>query len=71
MGESVKKETGFDLDEAHVKVSELAGRVKGELEKGQSQLARFRTELVPAFVEWNQWDQWKVTFFGLYWDPFD
>ncbi|KAI9161766.1 hypothetical protein LWI28_020493 [Acer negundo] len=59
MGESVKKETGFDFDEANVKVSELVGRVKGELKKGESELTRFRTELVPAFVEWNRWELWK------------
>ncbi|TXG71305.1 hypothetical protein EZV62_006240 [Acer yangbiense] len=59
MGESVKKETGFDFDEANVKVSELVGRVKGELKKGESELTRFRTELVPAIVEWNRWELWK------------
>ncbi|KAK0598789.1 hypothetical protein LWI29_038027 [Acer saccharum] len=59
MGESVKKETGFDFDEANVKVTELVGRVKGELKKGESELTRFRTELVPAFVEWNRWELWK------------
>ncbi|KAK2654349.1 hypothetical protein Ddye_014205 [Dipteronia dyeriana] len=59
MGESVKKETGFDFDEANVKVNELVGRVKGELKKGESELTRFRTELVPAFVEWNRWELWK------------
>ncbi|KAL5744873.1 hypothetical protein ACOSQ2_027989 [Xanthoceras sorbifolium] len=59
LGESVKKETGFDLDEANVKVSELVGRVKGELRKGESELTRFRTELVPEFMEWNQWERWK------------
>ncbi|KAK3217754.1 hypothetical protein Dsin_011724 [Dipteronia sinensis] len=59
MGESVKKETGFDFDEANVKVTELVGRVKVELKKGESELTRFRTELVPAFVEWNRWELWK------------
>ncbi|KAK0596406.1 hypothetical protein LWI29_015379 [Acer saccharum] len=59
MGESVKKETGFDFDEANVKVSELVGRVKGELKKGESELTRFRTELVPEIVEWNRWELWK------------
>lgn len=60
MGESVKKETGFDVEAANVKARELVQRVLDELKKGQSELTRLRTEFVPAFVDWNQWENWKV-----------
>ncbi|XP_050367356.1 ATP-dependent zinc metalloprotease FTSH 12, chloroplastic [Argentina anserina] len=51
-GDSLKKETGFDLKEVNVKAGECLGQAGTELE-------RFRTELVPEFVRWNQWEQWK------------
>ncbi|GLT31963.1 hypothetical protein SLA2020_066600 [Shorea laevis] len=59
IGESVKKETGFDLDEANVKVSEFGRSVKEVVKKGEGEFARFRTELVPEFVSWNRWERWK------------
>lgn len=62
-GESVKKETGFDLDEANVKVGQLVGRVNQGLRKGEGEFNRLRTELLPEFVSWNRWDRWKVSFF--------
>ncbi|XP_022717592.1 ATP-dependent zinc metalloprotease FTSH 12, chloroplastic isoform X2 [Durio zibethinus] len=58
-GESVKKETGFDLDEANLRVGELVGRVKDGFRKGNGEFTRFRTELVPEFVSWNRWERWK------------
>ncbi|KAG4111878.1 hypothetical protein ERO13_D13G128800v2 [Gossypium hirsutum] len=58
-GESVKKETGFDLDEANVRVGELVGRVNQGLRKGEGEFNRLRTELLPEFVSWNRWDRWK------------
>ncbi|XWS10608.1 hypothetical protein CRYUN_Cryun38cG0011000 [Craigia yunnanensis] len=58
-GESVKKETGFDLDEANVRVGELVGRVNDGFRKGEGEFTRFRTELVPEFVSWNKWECWK------------
>ncbi|BBH01448.1 FTSH protease 12 [Prunus dulcis] len=58
-GESVKKETGFDLKDANVKVGEYVGRVEGGLKKGRTELERFKTELVPEFVSWNRWERWK------------
>ncbi|GAV73495.1 AAA domain-containing protein/Peptidase_M41 domain-containing protein [Cephalotus follicularis] len=54
--DSVKRETGFELDGAYVKVGEFMGRVK---RKGGGELTRFRTELVSQFVNWNRWEQWK------------
>ncbi|XP_075645953.1 ATP-dependent zinc metalloprotease FTSH 12, chloroplastic [Castanea sativa] len=59
LGESVKKETGFDLEDANVKVGEFVGRAKEGVSKGQGELERFRTELVPEFVSWNRWERWK------------
>ncbi|XP_021802259.1 ATP-dependent zinc metalloprotease FTSH 12, chloroplastic isoform X3 [Prunus avium] len=58
-GESVKKETGFDLKDANVKVGEYVGRVEGGLQKGRTELERFKTELVPELVSWNRWERWK------------
>ncbi|PQQ13628.1 ATP-dependent zinc metalloprotease FTSH 12 chloroplastic [Prunus yedoensis var. nudiflora] len=58
-GESVKKETGFDLKDANVKVGEYVGRVEGGLKKGRTELEWFKTELVPEFVSWNRWERWK------------
>nr|POE95192.1 atp-dependent zinc metalloprotease ftsh 12, chloroplastic [Quercus suber] len=63
------------LEDANVKVGEFVGRAKegvskgqGEfvgrakegVSKGQGELEQFRTELVPEFVSWNQWERWKV-----------
>lgn len=59
LGESVKKETGFDLNEAIMKVDELVDRFKDGVKKGDDELTRFRTELLPQFVEWNRWERWK------------
>lgn len=58
-GESVKKETGFDLKEANVTVGDFVGRVGDGLKKGGTELERFRTELLPEFVSWNRWERWK------------
>ncbi|KAG6687214.1 hypothetical protein I3843_11G059100 [Carya illinoinensis] len=59
LGESVKKETGFGFEDANVKVGEFVGRVRGGVRKGGAELERFRTELVPEFVNWNRWERWK------------
>ncbi|KAJ0256660.1 ATP-dependent zinc metalloprotease FTSH 12 [Hirschfeldia incana] len=59
IGESVKKETGFDPEEAGARVDEYVGRVKDSVMKGQGELTRFRTETVPSFIDWNKWEHWK------------
>ncbi|PON74433.1 AAA-type ATPase [Parasponia andersonii] len=59
LGESVKKETGFDLDNANVKVNEFAGRVREGVKIGGNELERFRTDILPEFVDWNKWRHWK------------
>ncbi|VVB11569.1 unnamed protein product [Arabis nemorensis] len=59
IGETVKKETGFDSEEANARVDEIVGRVKGSVQKGQDELTRFKTETVPSFIDWNQWEHWK------------
>ena len=53
LAESVKKETGFDLEDANVKVDEFVGRVKEEMSKAGDELEQFRTKFVPKFVSWN------------------
>lgn len=59
LSETVGKETGFDLEDANVKVGELAGRVREGMGKGRDNLERLRTDLVPAFLNWNRWERWK------------
>ncbi|KAK9937407.1 hypothetical protein M0R45_014201 [Rubus argutus] len=58
-GESVKKETGFDLKDVNVKVGEYLGQAAEGLKRGGTELERFKTDLVPEFVSWNQWERWK------------
>ncbi|KAI3886935.1 hypothetical protein MKW92_040259 [Papaver armeniacum] len=55
-GKSVKKETGFDFNEANNKVVLFVSDVKN---KGGAAFHRFRFELVPGFVDWNRLEQWK------------
>lgn len=43
-----------------MKVGELVGRVKNGVKKGEAEFIRFRTVLVPEFVDWNRWERWKV-----------
>ncbi|XP_011013846.1 PREDICTED: ATP-dependent zinc metalloprotease FTSH 12, chloroplastic [Populus euphratica] len=59
LGESVKKETGFDVEVGNVKVGEFLERIKGDIKKGDAALTRFRTELLTDFVDWNRWERWK------------
>ncbi|KFK42356.1 hypothetical protein AALP_AA2G245500 [Arabis alpina] len=59
IGETVKKETGFDSEEANARVDEFKGRVKDSVKKGQDELTRFRNETVPLFIDWNKWEHWK------------
>ncbi|KAJ6312094.1 hypothetical protein OIU77_013779 [Salix suchowensis] len=59
LGESVKKETGFDIEGVNVKVGEFVESIKGDIKKGDAALTRFRTELLTDFVDWNRWERWK------------
>ena len=59
-GGLVKRETGFDLEDANSKVNEFVGPVRGAVKRGEDGLDRFRTELLPEFVNWNRWERWKV-----------
>lgn len=61
IGETVKKEIGFDSEEANARVDEFVGRVKDSVQKGQHELTRFKTETVPSFIDWNKWEHWKVS----------
>ena len=65
LGESVKKETGFDVEGGNVKVGEFVERIKGDIKKGDAALTRFRTELLTDFVDWNRWERWKVRHLDL------
>lgn len=62
LGDSVKKETGFDLEEANTRVTEFAGRVRDGVKVSGSELDRFRTDVLAEFVDWNKWQHWKVKF---------
>ncbi|XP_024020237.1 ATP-dependent zinc metalloprotease FTSH 12, chloroplastic [Morus notabilis] len=59
LGDSVKKETGFDLEEANARVTEFAGRVRDGVKVSGSELDRFRTDVLAEFVDWNKWQHWK------------
>ncbi|PKI65540.1 hypothetical protein CRG98_014040, partial [Punica granatum] len=59
-------ETGLDVDEANTKARELAGRVTERVMVDEAELTRFRTELLPAFLQWNRWERWKDV---KNWDP--
>ncbi|MCD7454691.1 ATP-dependent zinc metalloprotease FTSH 12, chloroplastic [Datura stramonium] len=59
LGDSLKKETGFDFEDAKVKVAELSGRAVDLAKNGQIQLQRFQFELFPEFLNWNKFESWK------------
>ncbi|CAK9174997.1 unnamed protein product [Ilex paraguariensis] len=59
LSESVKKETGFDFEEANVRLAELVGRARDSAKKCQTEFGRFKSELLPEFINWNTWDRWK------------
>lgn len=59
-GDSLKKETGFDVEEAGAKARELAGKVMERVMMYDDEITRLRTELLPAFLQWNRWERWKV-----------
>ncbi|CAA2960730.1 ATP-dependent zinc metalloprotease FTSH 12, chloroplastic [Olea europaea subsp. europaea] len=59
LGESVKKEIGFDLDSTKVRVNELSGWMQDSIQKSRDELERVNSELVPQFINWNKWERWK------------
>ncbi|CAL5392167.1 unnamed protein product [Camellia sinensis] len=65
-GDSVKKETGFDLEDVNVRVSGIVDQIQEMAKNGDTQFNRFRSELVPEFIHWNKWDRWKDV---KNWDP--
>ncbi|KAK4746081.1 hypothetical protein SAY87_012393 [Trapa incisa] len=65
-GESLKKDTGYDVEEAGAKARELVGKVMERVRVDDEELTRLRTELVPAFLQWNRWGRWKDV---KNWDP--
>lgn len=69
-GESVKKDTGIDLEDANTKAGEYVGMVGERVNKAGVELERFRSDLVPEFVSWNQWQRWKVFSFEFILRPF-
>ncbi|XP_058072088.1 ATP-dependent zinc metalloprotease FTSH 12, chloroplastic isoform X2 [Magnolia sinica] len=58
-GESLKKETGLDLEFVNVRISRLVNGIRDASKKGEDVFNRFRLELGPEFVEWNRWERWK------------
>ncbi|KAG8386641.1 hypothetical protein BUALT_Bualt03G0169800 [Buddleja alternifolia] len=52
LGDSVKKETGFDFEDVKVRVNEVS-------EKAQDKLEQLNSELLPQFISWNSWQLWK------------
>ncbi|KAH0454294.1 hypothetical protein IEQ34_016218 [Dendrobium chrysotoxum] len=52
--ESLKKETGFDSD-----AGKLVGGVVEAVNEGRKAVDWFRLEMLPAFVDWNRWKNWK------------
>ncbi|KAI8011682.1 hypothetical protein LOK49_LG06G00056 [Camellia lanceoleosa] len=65
-GDSVKKETGFDLEDVNVRASGLVDRIQEVAKNGETEFNRFWSELVPEFINWNKWDRWKDV---KNWDP--
>lgn len=65
LGDSVKRETGLDFERANAGLAELAGRARQSAQRGQSELERFRSELIPVFFDWNKWERWKVKFLSF------
>ncbi|KAJ9164490.1 hypothetical protein P3X46_024062 [Hevea brasiliensis] len=57
--ESVNRETGFNMDWVNVKMGEFLELAKDRAKKGEAELNRFRTELLPEFGNWNRWERWK------------
>ncbi|CAN4096889.1 unnamed protein product [Withania somnifera] len=56
LGDSVKKETGFEFEDAKLKVAEFSGRA---VDSGQILVQRFHSELLPEFLNWNKFESWK------------
>ncbi|KAL8461893.1 hypothetical protein ACS0TY_033099 [Phlomoides rotata] len=52
LGDSMKKETKLNLDDVMIRVDEFSGRARDTLE-------RLNSELLPQFVCWNKWENWK------------
>lgn len=60
LGDSLKKETRFNLDDVMGRVDELSGRARDPARKARDTLERLNSELRPQFVSWNKWENWKV-----------
>ncbi|KAH6787857.1 FTSH protease 12 [Perilla frutescens var. hirtella] len=56
LGESVKKETGFNFN---VRIDEFSGRARNSARNVQKKLERVNSELLPQFFSWNKWESWK------------
>ncbi|KAM3355672.1 ATP-dependent zinc metalloprotease FTSH 12, chloroplastic [Capsicum galapagoense] len=59
LSDSVKKETGFDFEDAKIKVVEFSGRAVDSAKSGQILLQHFQSELFPEFLNWNKFESWK------------
>ncbi|XP_042461224.1 ATP-dependent zinc metalloprotease FTSH 12, chloroplastic-like isoform X2 [Zingiber officinale] len=55
--ERFRKETGLDIDGA--KTGELVERTRDAVNRGRIAVDRLWMELLPLFLEWNKWENWK------------
>ncbi|RAL41099.1 hypothetical protein DM860_008797 [Cuscuta australis] len=52
LGDSVKKETGFEFEGTKAGVFEFTNGARARLD-------RVKSELLPEFIEWHRWELWK------------
>ncbi|GAA0166024.1 metalloprotease [Lithospermum erythrorhizon] len=59
LGDSLKKESGIDIENGKRKLDEFSGVVSESVVKGKNELDRVGKEFVPEFISWNSWEYWK------------
>ncbi|KAL3851024.1 hypothetical protein ACJIZ3_012906 [Penstemon smallii] len=63
LGESLKKETGFSLEDAKLRLEDVSVRAR---DSARSEFERVKSELLPQFISWNKLERWKDV---KSWDP--
>lgn len=58
--DSMKEDTGFDIEDVNEKVGEFIGRVREGVKMNRNKLESFKNDALPEFVSWNRWECWKV-----------
>ncbi|GFQ08519.1 ATP-dependent zinc metalloprotease ftsh 12 chloroplastic [Phtheirospermum japonicum] len=59
LGDSVKKETGINLEDVKDKVDEFSGEARNSAREAKENFERVNSEMLPQFVSWNKWERWK------------